>query len=263
MIAFRGGFNGVVSFYINTGSPSQPVYEYVRTIASNQDWSPSGPDLVDIDGDEDLDLFFGDGLNHLQYWENIGSISYPRFELQSENYLNQPTGGVQLYPRFNDIDHDGDFDLIMGYGFFSNSYCYVKLWENIGTSFNPQFIESDTIDIYDPATVQQPSPCFGDIDGDGDDDMFVGESGGALLFYRNLENSFQAQLTITIKDNDIILTWGDVANAVEYQIFYQNIPYFTPSGIPQAIVLPPDTVWTDFLGLNEGKRYYRMITVTP
>ena len=93
--------------------------------------------------------------------------------------------------------------------------------------------------------------------------MFVGEGGGALLFYRNLENPFQAQLTITIQDNDIILTWGDVSNAVEYQIFYRDIPYFTPSGVPQAIVLPPDTVWMDEgVLLVDPKRFYRMVVET-
>ena len=44
-----------------------------------------------------------------------------------------------------------------------------------------------------------------------------------------------------------------------YQIFYRDIPYFTPEGIPQAVVLPPDMVWVDEGGVLAGKRYYRMV----
>lgn len=37
-----------------------------------------------------------------------------------------------------------------------------------------------------------------DIDNDGDDDMFVGEGGGAMLFYRNKEDPPSPELSVTL-----------------------------------------------------------------
>jgi len=61
-------------------------------------------------------------------------------------------------------------------------------------------------------------------------------------FFRNKLNLFQAQLTVSIPGSDVLITLGNIANGVEHLIYYQNIPYFTPAGTPQAKVSPPDTV---------------------
>jgi hypothetical protein len=66
-------------------------------------------------------------------------------------------------------------------------------------------------------------------------------------------------LTITISGNDALLSWQAVGSAEEYRIYYSSNPYFTPTGTPQAVVLPPDTSWTDEDGLMQGKRYYRVV----
>jgi hypothetical protein len=66
-------------------------------------------------------------------------------------------------------------------------------------------------------------------------------------------------LTITISGNDALLSWQSIGSAEEYRIYYSSNPYFTPTGTPQAVVLPPDTSWTDENGLMQGKRYYRVV----
>jgi hypothetical protein len=70
---------------------------------------------------------------------------------------------------------------------------------------------------------------------------------------------FQAELTIKIRYNDLILNWEPIQYAMEYHIFYQDEPYFEPIGVPQAIVFPPDTSWVDVGALSQGKRYYRLV----
>jgi hypothetical protein len=66
-------------------------------------------------------------------------------------------------------------------------------------------------------------------------------------------------LTINIMGDDAILNWQSIGSAEEYRIYYSSNPYFTPSGIPQAVVLPPDTSWTDENAVSQGGRYYRVV----
>jgi parallel beta-helix repeat protein len=66
-------------------------------------------------------------------------------------------------------------------------------------------------------------------------------------------------LTINIMGDDAILNWQSIGSAEEYRIYYSSNPYFTPTGVPQAVVLPPDTSWTDENALNVEKRFYRIV----
>jgi hypothetical protein len=74
-----------------------------------------------------------------------------------------------------------------------------------------------------------------------------------------IEPPLVTELTVSIEVNDIILNWEPIIGAQEYRIYYQDTPYFYPSGIPQTVVLPPDTSWTDVGALNWEKRFYRII----
>jgi len=74
-----------------------------------------------------------------------------------------------------------------------------------------------------------------------------------------MENAHATIVTASVSGNDIVLHWQTVAEADTYKVYYQSTPYFTPSGIPQAVVLPPDTVWTDANAVLEGQKYYRVV----
>jgi hypothetical protein len=248
-------FTSLVKVYINQGSPTIPNFvlfnnDLLGTIGL------ADPYLIDIDNDNDLDLFIGEfyetGDGRLRFYRNIGDSVRYNFILENDNLIGDHQYW-QLKPAFADIDLDGDYDLFVG------GWCWIEFYRNIGTPEVFNFVlEADTFCniVNMPGSV---FPAFCDIDNDGYADIFYGEIDGGLKFHRNLGDLPEAEVTITISGNDVVLQWNALPDAEEYRIFYQNTPYFTPSGIPQAIAVPPDTSWTNENAVLEGERYYRVV----
>ena len=96
--------------------------------------------------------------------------------------------GTYSTPTFADIDGDGDQDLVVG-----ESNGTLRYYENTGTTSDPVYtVRTGTANPWDGIDVGTFSaPTFADIDGDGDQDLVVGESGGTLFYYENTSVSNQ------------------------------------------------------------------------
>ena len=133
--------------------------------------------------------------NCLWLWENTGSNAAPVFEFQQENFLVEETidHGTGSNPCFVDYNVDGLLDLLVG-----NLSDYIPgeknprlyLYENVGTITAPSFrlIDDDYLGFsaFGANFESNLAPCFGDLDGDGDEDLLVGAASGDLYYAENI-----------------------------------------------------------------------------
>ncbi|WP_414494711.1 FG-GAP-like repeat-containing protein [Synechococcus sp. MIT S9504] len=115
---FLGNDDGNTLFFRNTGTASVPAFtkqEGDTPFGITKVSSFASPDLVDIDGDGDLDLFIGNDDGNTLFFRNTGTASVPAFTKQEGD---TPFGisdvGDSALPAFADIDDDGDLDLFIG-----------------------------------------------------------------------------------------------------------------------------------------------------
>jgi hypothetical protein len=283
----------------NTGTPNNPTM-----VCNTSYYPPTSPvvtngfnqtSFVDIDGDNDLDLFVGvlggivqrDGFWFLR---NIGSPSSGVFEFATKNYLSVLDVGMNAHPTFVDIDADGDQDLFIG-----NLNGEISFYRNTGSTTGPAFTRVDS--VYQGITGGFSFvPSFVDTDNDGDKDLFVSRFGTSMRFYRNVGTAASAQFatepspvdTIPFSqynantfadidaDGDTDLFVGTSAGRISFyrntgspstfvpqleSTFYQNITAQNP--IPTFSDIDTDGDMDLFLGTSEGRIEYYQNTGTP
>ncbi len=212
--------------------------------------------LIDIDGDNDFDLFNFDNDTTLYYYKNTGTPQNASFKLINTQFQNL---NFKNWFYFVDIDNDNDFDLFTG-----GDLQTIKYYKNTGSTTIPAYTliieelrtNTDTVIYSESNSV----PVFCDIDGDGDKDFFTGQALGTIVYYENIGNaanfSFKfitdfwqnlliispalnerhgansLEFTDIDADNDFDLFWGDLFSKGIY--FIRNNG--TPSNPDVAIV---------------------------
>ena len=206
---------------------------------------------VDFDGKRDLLAVPNDGsevsgknFEQILMYKNTGTDASPVFTFSSNNFLLESSIdlGSGAIPAFLDYDLDGDMDLIVGnYAYrtsAANSKNGLALFENIGTNTSPKF-ELKNTDFANTSSLNlfSTSPTFGDLDGDGDMDMLLGEFSGKLYYFKNiaalgstvdfvLDSSYYAGIDIGSnatpylvdidRDNDLDLIIGERNGNINY-----------------------------------------------
>ncbi|MFK7799299.1 MAG: T9SS type A sorting domain-containing protein [Aureispira sp.] len=204
----------------------------------------------DLDGDGDKDLIRQELMSspsrfEFSYYQNVGSPTTPSFQ-QVSSSVPDSLSEYATRLTFVDIDGDNDFDLFTAdYAYYSGSTTTkVNYYKNEGSPSSPDFTLMDTAnnplqkaaDYYNALNLPAPPKLythFMDVDGDGDQDCFVGagssypafpttNSGDRVLYYKNEGNvnspDFQLQSAV---DNplDIVNTTLPAGYIFEQPLF--------------------------------------------
>lgn len=143
------------------------------------------PQLVDADGDGDLDLFVQETTGSVAWYERDGvKDGLPRFIFRTLRYGDIDVG--EWY-RFADVDGDGDLDLLA-----EQPYSYIKYYRNDGPSGAQHFsLAADTLRDTDGVPIfsdRQNIPQLGDLDCNGRADLLIGRLDGTVARYEAESN---------------------------------------------------------------------------
>jgi len=140
------------------------------------------PQFVDIDADNDPDLFVQEHTDELMFFEHIRSGEESELIWKTDTYMNIKIGE---WFRFVDMDKDGDFDLLT-----EKPFSYISYYKNEGTAQKPLFVmitdslkDADGNPIYSD---RQNIPNVTDIDCNGAPDLFIGSLEGTVSRYESI-----------------------------------------------------------------------------
>ena len=155
----------------------------------------------DFDNDTKKDLIVapnGNNVSHnfenIWFYKNQADDESVNLNLIARNALldQMIEVGSGAHPVFFDYNNDSLMDIIVAnYGYYTESGNYnsqLALYENVGDVSNPEF-EWVTDDFSDLGTLNFENniiPTFGDLDGDGDQDMIVVDSNGNIHLLNNI-----------------------------------------------------------------------------
>ncbi|UCE08599.1 MAG: T9SS type A sorting domain-containing protein, partial [bacterium] len=164
------------------------------------------PCIIDLDSDGLLDMIVGEQDGDLHHYEQdaVGSTG---FTLLSDSLSGIDVGDYSA-PSFTDLDSDGLLDMVAG-----ENMGYLIHYEQDAVGSTSFTLISDALN---EIHVSSAKPIFADINGDGLEDLIVGDYYGGVHY-------FQRDQDVGIKSDFI-----SGSNALSFQLFPNYPNPFNP-----------------------------------
>ncbi|MBC8319273.1 MAG: T9SS type A sorting domain-containing protein [Bacteroidetes bacterium] len=220
--------------YINSGTNTSPVFELSQTNFLQSEMIDVGsgayPVIYDWVGDGLKDLFIGNygyykysyyvnyflySVFHscIAYYKNTGTLQNPVFQLWDDDFAGLSSlQQIGFIPAFDDIDGDGDTDLLVGN---SDGKIIFVSYNKASGDFDVITENYLSIDVGDYS-----SPQLFDLNKDGVNDLIIGEKGGNINYYQNFGSAGNPEFTY------ITDSLGKI-NVTDYSVSWNG--YSTPS----------------------------------
>ncbi|TKJ37990.1 hypothetical protein CEE37_13600 [candidate division LCP-89 bacterium B3_LCP] len=253
---FIGDYYGNIWYYKNEGSATSRVLIFVTDEFANIDVGQNAsPCFVDIDDDDDYDLFIGEKYGKIWYYLNEGDSLNYNFVYQT-NYFGSIDVGDYASPEFADIDGDGDYDLFVGsedYGPF--------FYENTGSPQTPEFRQVNEYYLTLDLGSGKSTPQLVDINGDSVLDLFA-DASTVLDYFENIGTTGNPNFQFVeegwqgISHSAIQPYFVDIDADADYDLFcgenavpaIPSISLYINTGTPtnpQMILYDPDYITND------------------
>ncbi len=184
---FIRSISGDTLFFKNIGGPENPSFAppVIDPFELNYDGFVENLTFVDIDSDGDFDVFAGNYSGDTIFLKNMGTTNNPVFSASQANPFGlSNVGRYSASPTFIDIEGDGDLDVFIGMGHYSGDGS-LRFYRNVGTSSNPQFYFDSITPFGLSYAGNYTHPTFADLDGDGKEDLFIGNDRGDSVYFHN------------------------------------------------------------------------------
>jgi hypothetical protein len=186
--------------YRRVVAPSFPVLDAKGNPISNPfygGFNAPRPQFVDIDGDDDPDLFVQERPGQVAFFEHVTEGDSSRLVWRTDHYRDLDIG--EWY-RFADLDQDGVPDLLT-----EQPYSHIRAYRNVGTATAPEFeLFTDTLRTVTGEPIfsdRQNIPNVTDLGCNGKLDLFLGRLDGTITRYEAARDSAGMPKFAHVTDN--------------------------------------------------------------